>query len=583
MNNSIKKHPRQPSGDSLSRLTLPQAVFGQPVATTNKHIAIRDLAQTAIDVLVNAQAIPLSGKAPYRGHRWRTEKFRATPGLQDAAPEVWEQATGYGLLAVPGSDLYSIDSDSLDIVQPLLAAFPDIFTTPMTFSGDPGRAIAGRCHFFIRLTLPEELPGRISLKGINPQGKQIEIASLRHLDYVVGPGSLHPASGRRYSSNNVATVRLFNKTETTKLLALFNTSLRRPGKPAPTIISVRRDALDSTTLDQLTKTLHIRGYRANGQWLNGPCIHPDNHTSHDKRSSFGIDIYTGVGHCFRCGNFSPAEVVRAFGIDSQNVAAHKVLSSASQRPLTFVGELSNPDEGIRAELNIAAELIRQGYYQSSRLFDLLCHHSAAHGGQRTYRTAELISVGKQYKLTQDEVKKAIRQMTDLGALIKVARGVYHRVGVQQLQAHLGLDDRYAAAYLPLEAYQGSIANYTGAILLAIEHYFPQSPIATQRIADAAGLSRRSIYAHENALGVQRSSTLRQIPLAPATGDPSFIGVFNERWQQPQSVKDISVALEMAQDIHGHVVAYSQSPAERSLPSLHQAVARRLAAQNQLHD
>lgn len=51
----------------------------------------------------------------------------------------------------------------------------------------------------------------------------------------------------------------------------------------------------------VTQHLTARGCRQRGDWLNGSCPFPECHAHGDARPSFGFNLASGCGHCFRCG------------------------------------------------------------------------------------------------------------------------------------------------------------------------------------------------------------------------------------------------------------------------------------------
>ena len=41
-------------------------------------------------------------------------------------------------------------------------------------------------------------------------------------------------------------------------------------------------------------------YVQHGDWFCGPCLYPENHKHDDQHHSFGFNMQTGYGHCFKC-------------------------------------------------------------------------------------------------------------------------------------------------------------------------------------------------------------------------------------------------------------------------------------------
>ena len=68
---------------------------------------------------------------------------------------------------------------------------------------------------------------------------------------------------------------------------------------------------DAISTQQIAEKLLVAGYRQRGEWLNGSCIRPERHRHGDRSPSFGYNLRTGWGHCFRCGSVSAMEISTA--------------------------------------------------------------------------------------------------------------------------------------------------------------------------------------------------------------------------------------------------------------------------------
>jgi hypothetical protein len=62
--------------------------------------------------------------------------------------------------------------------------------------------------------------------------------------------------------------------------------------------------------DQLTRL----GYIQQGDWLSGPCLHPAQHQHDDVHHSFGFNVRSGYGNCFRCGSILLKDICNTLGI-----------------------------------------------------------------------------------------------------------------------------------------------------------------------------------------------------------------------------------------------------------------------------
>jgi hypothetical protein len=64
----------------------------------------------------------------------------------------------------------------------------------------------------------------------------------------------------------------------------------------------------------LVEHFAAKGFRQRGAWLNGPCVYPDRHTHGDARPSFGYNLESGYGFCFRCGTLLTKDICFALNI-----------------------------------------------------------------------------------------------------------------------------------------------------------------------------------------------------------------------------------------------------------------------------
>jgi hypothetical protein len=211
-------------------------IFGKSVRLLDETLTIQAIA-AHVAALLGAETFPLVGKAPAMGHRWNTDKVLGRPGVQPATPQVWAAATGYGVMSPAGGDLFILESDDPLFTTAIFGAFPAFRAAPLVFSGDPARV--GRCHIYLRLAravitaaFGPNTPRRGALSRRRPAQPKPgadattthseEIASLRgHGAYVVGPGSLHPASGLPYTCNDQAVPPLLDAGQSARLLARF--------------------------------------------------------------------------------------------------------------------------------------------------------------------------------------------------------------------------------------------------------------------------------------------------------------------------------------------------------------------------
>lgn len=75
-------------------------------------------------------------------------------------------------------------------------------------------------------------------------------------------------------------------------------------------------SLNTDTLQAVTDAFLHMGYVQRGDWLSGPCIHPERHRHDDRHHSFGFNTRTGYGNCFRCGSMLLKDICTELGIQS---------------------------------------------------------------------------------------------------------------------------------------------------------------------------------------------------------------------------------------------------------------------------
>lgn len=509
-------------------------------------------------------AFPVIDKKPPTGVEW--SRWTGAPGVFDKDDSHWVAATGYAL-AVPTNSLVAVvDMDDPTVLIELLAAAPHLKDTFQVKRGD-------HIHFYIKLARPL---GK-SFLSLKVGGR--ELVSLRaHGAYVVGPRSDH-MSGQAYTPNNNRIQELSGR-EQEQLIALLTTKDAAVPEtkqyPLPTLQIVPRSGITAIpqwninknhdTAAKVADILRARGYKQNKEWLNGPCIHPENHVSGDKNPSFGVNVHTGVGHCFSCGSFSPRHVAQALGIEQH--------SSFSARAVAFSGiqhaSKTTPNT-IQIELNIAVEFNRRRRAAAGRLWGLLFEYSRVADGQHTYRLAEILQIGGVWRLSRNQVLSALGVLVEMGIMERREAGVYVRVGLERTQQLLGIGSDYALVNMPVEAVKGRISGYSSAVTVIAEQQLEGTP-TVGLIAGAAGVSKSTIYRHENDRNVTRKTVVKRIGLATAT-DKAFAKVFD---YAGRPVVTISIkrngegadgAARMADACQGSVWTWEQSPSQRNFDKI----------------
>ena len=510
-------------------------------------------------------AFPVIDKKPPTGVEW--SRWTGTQGVFDKDDSHWAAATGYAL-AVPANSLVAVvDVDDPTVLLELLTAAPHLKDTFQVRRGD-------HIHFYIKLAKPL---GK-SFLSLKVGGR--EMVSLRaHGAYVVGPRSDH-MSGQAYTPNNGRVQQLsgYEQDQLVALLATKDVSMPPEPKqyPLPTLQTAPRSgitAIPQWTINKnhditakVADTLRARGYKQHKEWLNGPCIHPENHVNGDLNPSFGVNVRTGVGHCFSCGSFSPRHVAQALGIEQR--------TSFSARAVAFSGiqhASKTAPNTIQIELNVAVEFNRRRRAAAGRLWGLLFEYSRVADGQHTYRLAEILQIGDVWRLSRNQVLSALGALVELGIMERREAGVYVRVGLERTQQLLGIGTDYALVNMPVEAFKGRISGYSSAVTVIAEQQLEGTP-SVGLIAGAAGVSKSTIYRHENDRNVTRKTVVRRIGLATAT-DKAFAKVFD---YAGRPVVTISIkrngegahgAARMADACQGSVWTWEQSPSQRAFDKI----------------
>lgn len=239
--------------------------------------------------------LPLHGKTPavaWGGY----QRQHVSP----AALRRWARRGLFGNVGIVcgkvSGNLVVLDFDSLEAYDAFRARFPDLVQTYVVFTGGEG------WHVYLRVdSLP---PSR--------RGENVELCSEGR--QVVAPPSVHPLTGKPYRVESPAEIKRVSDLTT---LVEWLESARPPSgvfQPATRrehITSIPRWAgatANTTLVDAIADSLRARGYRQKGEWLNGPCIYPERHAHNDSKISFGFNIRTGYGNCFRCGSMLAKDI-----------------------------------------------------------------------------------------------------------------------------------------------------------------------------------------------------------------------------------------------------------------------------------
>jgi len=101
------------------------------------------------------------------------------------------------------------------------------------------------------------------------------------------------------------------------------TSLIPQAKPTPQRPIPRRQTsqtssgktLNPDLIQTVSQHLISMGYVQRGDWLCGSCPYPENHRHDDQHHSFGFNVRTGYGNCYRCGSMLLKDIYQIIGLD----------------------------------------------------------------------------------------------------------------------------------------------------------------------------------------------------------------------------------------------------------------------------
>ena len=89
----------------------------------------------------------------------------------------------------------------------------------------------------------------------------------------------------------------------------FTSLIPQPKQTPPRFIPQRHisrtisgKTLNPDLIQAVSQHLISLGYVQRGDWLCGSCPYPENHRHDDKHHSFGFNVQTGYGNCYRCGS-----------------------------------------------------------------------------------------------------------------------------------------------------------------------------------------------------------------------------------------------------------------------------------------
>jgi hypothetical protein len=209
------------------------------------------------------------------------------------------------LLALPAL-FVDVDDPDFDALERLRAMQPA--PSCITFTGGGFHA-----YWWMDQPLVDWTLARRVLRGLQRAagGDPLSVANALRL-----PGSVNTKPQR-----NQALCRVVELNDRYYPLAAFEHLLPRPTVNAKTV-SPRRQArhhpangaLNPALLGVVSDHLRSLGYVQQGDWLSGPCLYPAQHQHDDAHHSFGLNVRSGYGNCFRCGSLLLKDICTSLGI-----------------------------------------------------------------------------------------------------------------------------------------------------------------------------------------------------------------------------------------------------------------------------
>ncbi len=403
--------------------------------------------------------------------------------------EEWRPATGYAVAPRGNSGLICLDIDESAILPDVYQAAPALLSSLHVRRGD---------HLHVYARLPRAV-GRATLSLPSLYRPGHEAASLRGAGaYWIGPGSRHEA-GDIYEADGRPVVKL-EFLAVGRLLDLFSSN--GPGALAAQALKgqvathAKHEAerpLNPKLLEAISVALAAKGYRkhtdlAGHVWLKGKCPNKHLHKHDDRHSSFVFNTSTGYGWCFACHtSFNTKEVARWLDID----------------PAVY-GRLYEAGAGPARQLHPRSELIKSKQTVAARILDLL--------PSATFSRKDALAATTPYGWPAIKTDRALAAACRAGLLARVQQGQY-----ELTQA--GADYRATTTRLARDTYQGRAAKYRRAHTLKIELDHQAERPKSADLAQAIGVSRATLYRHENALHIPRVPLFerREFRTAPESG------------------------------------------------------------------
>ncbi len=261
--------------------------------TPSRHIPLNqpDLLQNALQRLLEVNRV---GWGAYVGI-----------GVRRHGLTRWQRGTEHDVLALPAV-FVDLDDPSANALAHLRAMSPA--PSCISFTGGGFHA-----YWWLEQPLSDMGLARAILRGLQRLAKSDSLSPVQSLRLV--------GTRNTKRSRDNALCRIVEIHDSYHSVEAFAPLLPRP-TVKPQAVPFRRTTLQHSTSDTLNPAvlqavndrLIGMGYVQHGDWLSGPCPYPAHHQHGDVHPSFGFNMRSGYGHCFRCGSILLKDICITLGI-----------------------------------------------------------------------------------------------------------------------------------------------------------------------------------------------------------------------------------------------------------------------------
>lgn len=210
-------------------------------------------------------------------------------------------------------DLLALPAVFVDVDDPApeaLARLREMHPAPscITFTGGGYHA-----YWWLEEPLSDMALARSILRGLQRTARSDPLSPVQSLR-LVGFGNTKP--GR-----NNALCRIIEMSDICYGVEAFSPLLFCPTAKPPATPSLHRTSrptsatsINPTVLQAVSDHLIGMGYIQQGDWLSGPCLYPAHHQHGDVHHSFGLNVQSGYGNCFRCGSMLLKDICASLGM-----------------------------------------------------------------------------------------------------------------------------------------------------------------------------------------------------------------------------------------------------------------------------